>query len=174
MIGLVASAAIPIQPQERLLNASLDENALPATAQEASLFNMAYVSRAKPGLGADEVGRIAARSSEWNARHGVTGLLVLGTGLFFQWVEGPRDELEGLMGRIEADPRHEGVTFLSRLAESRERMFPEWGMELVEPSDIEELLETTLSQTADEGNAKALRLLLSELAAGALVGMGKG
>ncbi|MFZ9411344.1 MAG: BLUF domain-containing protein, partial [Burkholderiaceae bacterium] len=94
---------------------------------------------------------------------GITGLLVIGSGIFFQWIEGPRAEVLGLMDLIKADSRHETVVVLSTSEEVRERIFPSWDMELVDTNDIRDVLTDALDTATDKKSIAALTLLLTHL-----------
>jgi len=104
------------------------------------LHQVAYCSRAAPEVDASTVERIVATARRTNPAQGITGLLVFGSGVFFQWLEGPRDHITGLMAKILRDPRHDEVVTLSHSEEVRERLFPDWSMELVTPDQIREVL----------------------------------
>lgn len=67
------------------------------------------------------------------------------------------------MDLISSDPRHETVVTLSTSEEVRERVFPNWDMELVTTEDIREVLLDALETAEDEQNAAALGLLLGRL-----------
>ena len=67
------------------------------------------------------------------------------------------------MNLISSDPRHETVVTLSTSEEVRERVFPNWDMELVTTEDIREVLLDALETAEDEQNAAALGLLLGRL-----------
>ena len=54
------------------------------------LYNLVYCSRATAGVDDAAVQRIVGTARRQNAIHGITGLLVFGSGIFFQWLEGPR------------------------------------------------------------------------------------
>jgi len=127
------------------------------------LFNLVYCSRAAPGIDADTVARIIATSQRNNARSGITGMLVFGEGIFFQWLEGPRDAITRLMGVLRSDPRHEQIVLLSEVEESRERLFPQWDMELVDAGHISDVLADALAEERDPHDAAALRALLDEV-----------
>jgi hypothetical protein len=88
--------------------------------------------------------------------------LVFGGGVFFQWIEGPKAEVLGLMKLIKADRRHETVVVLSSSEEVRERIFPTWDMELVGIEDIQEVLEDALETAHDKQSVDALQLLLQQ------------
>jgi hypothetical protein len=95
---------------------------------------------------------------------------VIGSGIFFQWIEGPRAEVLGLMDLIKADPRHSTVVVLSTSEEVRERIFPNWDMELVNTNDIRDVLTDALDTATDKKNISALTLLLTHLSEQDLMG----
>jgi hypothetical protein len=127
------------------------------------LFNLVYCSRAAAHVDAAMVDQIIATSHRNNPRLGITGILVIGEGLFFQWLEGPRASVMGLMSRIRADDRHGQVVTLSEVEESSERLFPQWAMELVQAEDIRVVLVDALEDNQQPHNREALRVMLAEL-----------
>lgn len=137
------------------------------------LHNTVYCSRATVGVNHASVARIIEIAHRWNPAQGITGLLVFGSGVFFQWLEGPRDNVTALMERIRSDNRHENIIQLSSGEEVRERMFPDWDMELVTGEDIRDVLVDALQNAKDPQNADALRLLLTQLDSGQLSKLGK-
>jgi hypothetical protein len=136
------------------------------------LYNIVYCSRATAGVDAAAVDRIIATARRWNPARGITGLLVFGSGIFFQWLEGPRDNVIELMAAIKTDSRHENIISLSTTEEVRERLFPDWDMELVTADDIRDVLLDALGEAKDAQNSEALRLLLGQLDSGQLSGLG--
>jgi len=127
------------------------------------LYNLVYCSRAAAEVDDAAVAHILAAARRHNPRQGITGLLVAGGGIFFQWLEGPQSSVKQLMARLHADPRHSDIVTLTETEEVRERLFPEWDMELVSGADIRAVLEDALETTADSYNAQALRLLIEHL-----------
>jgi len=71
-------------------------------------------------------------------------------------------------------PDHESIVPLSATEEVRERLFPDWGMELVTATDIWDVLVDALGHAKDPQNAAALRLLMAELDSGKLRKWGRG
>lgn len=136
------------------------------------LYNTVYCSRATAGVDAAAVDRIIQSSRRSNPENGITGLLVFGSGIFFQWLEGPRDNVMSLMERLKTDPRHENVVALTETEEVRERLFPDWDMELVTGTDIREVLQDALDNARDAKNAEVLKGLLEKLNEGELSGLG--
>jgi uncharacterized Fe-S cluster-containing MiaB family protein len=136
------------------------------------LYNLVYCSTATAGVDAAAVDDIIAYARRHNPAHGITGLLVFGSGVFFQWLEGPRDNVRQLFANLAKDRRHESIVLLSENEEIRERLFPEWSMELVEAPQIRDVLEDALDTADDEANAEALRRMLEQLDDGALRTLG--
>jgi hypothetical protein len=136
------------------------------------LYQTIYCSRTTAGVDEAAVARIIAEARRMNPARGITGLLVCGGGVFFQWIEGPRDNVMHLMDRIRADPRHEHVVMLSETEEVRERLFPEWDMELVSASEIRDVLIDALTDAEDEKNTASLSLILAHLEAGGIAELG--
>jgi hypothetical protein len=88
---------------------------------------------------------------------------VCGSGIFFQWLEGSREDVQRLMVAINADTRHDTIVVLSESEEVRERLFGDWGMELVSADDIREVLADAIRGSDDTQNLEALRTLLKEV-----------
>jgi len=141
-------------------------------APSAPLFQVTYCSRVGPGIDDAEVDRLVATAREHNPRFGITGLLVFGGGIFFQWLEGPREAVARLMTNIRADARHESVVMLSESEEVRDRVFPLWDMELVAADDIRDVLEDALSSALDARSEATLSRMLEQLDSGVLSPLG--
>ena len=137
-----------------------------------ALFNLVYCSRASAGVDQATVDRIIATARRFNPQHGITGMLVFGSGVFFQWLEGPRDKVLALMARLKTDPRHHEVVMLSSGDEVRERLFPDWDMELVTSDHIREVLLDAQGSASDPKNAAALGRLLLDMDSGVLAELG--
>jgi len=137
------------------------------------LYNIVYCSTATAGVDAAAVDDIIAYARRHNPAHGITGLLVFGSGVFVQWLEGPRDNVRHLFASLHKDPRHESIVLLNETEEIRERLFPHWDMELVEAADIRDVLEDALESAEDDGNATSLRRMIDQLEAGVLRTLGQ-
>jgi hypothetical protein len=132
------------------------------------LYNTVYCSRASQGVDRTVIDQIIENAQRRNPENGITGLLVFGSGIFFQWLEGPRDNIMQLMASIEKDPRHQSIIYLSSGEEVRERLFPDWAMELVSADDVREVLMDARNNANDQSNQAALDQLLDELDTGRL------
>lgn len=127
------------------------------------LFNVVYCSRASADVTAATVDQIIETSRRNNRIWDITGMLVFGEGIFFQWLEGPRAHIKGLMKRLHGDDRHGQIIVLSEIEESSERLFPEWDMELVGADDIRVVLVDALEDDHQPHNIEALRGMLAEI-----------
>jgi hypothetical protein len=132
-----------------------------------------YCSRAAEGVDDVEVDRMVEWSQRRNVERDVTGALVFGSGVFFQWIEGPPVEVENLIASLQGDPRHYDIVPLDRGVEKRERLYPNWEMERVGADDIRAVLQEALGSAEDENNIAALRRILKHLDLGPLDTLGR-
>jgi hypothetical protein len=100
-------------------------------------------------------------------------VLVFGSGVFFQWIEGPQAEVRKLMASLHSDPRHHDIVSLDQSEEKRERLYPNWQMERVDADDIREVLQDALETAEDENNIAALKRILDHLATRSLTSLGR-
>ncbi len=132
------------------------------------LETFVYCSRAAEGVDDVEVDRIIELSQRRNIERDITGVLVFGSGVFFQWIEGPPSEVATLITRLNDDPRHYDIVPLDRSVEKRERLYPDWEMERVGVDDIRAVLQDALGSAEDGHNVAALQRILKHLDAGSL------
>jgi hypothetical protein len=111
-----------------------------------------YVSTA-PDLSRQDIDDILASSAQYNASHGVTGLLLYNGRNFLQLLEGEESELVSLMLRINRDPRHSGISVIDHRT-LQERACPDWSMQrIVIAESVErrrEQLEAALPKGLDD------------------------
>jgi Sensors of blue-light using FAD len=138
------------------------------------LETFVYCSLAAEGVDAAEVSRLVEFSQQRNVARDITGVLVFGSGVFFQWIEGPPAEVRSLIENLHGDSRHHDIVTLDRSVEMRERLYPHWEMEQVEADDIREVLEDALQSTEDKGNIASLQRILGHLTSGPLPTVGRG
>lgn len=144
----------------------LDDASLPA------LYHFVYCSRAADGVDETEVGRLVKLAQRNNLARGITGVLVFGSGVFFQWIEGPAADIQKLIANLHSDPRHYDIVSLSQSEERRERLYPNWEMERVEPEGIRAVLQDALESAEDQNNVAALERILAHFEAGSLNSLG--
>jgi len=90
---------------------------------------------------------ICALAEQYNALHGITGILTLHRGRFAQVLEGPETALRGLMARIMADLRHHTVKIISD-GPIGKRRYADWSMAYRDPkSFVTDQLDEMLEQT---------------------------
>ena len=94
-----------------------------------SLSTIVYRSRAVRSLSPTDLHALTATSQARNGRESITGLMLYDDGRFFQWLEGPADGVERVMGSIRSDPRHADIEVLKNQTAKR-RIFGEWTMKL--------------------------------------------
>jgi hypothetical protein len=128
-----------------------------------SIHHIVYCSQAVQHMDKEALDKIITTAKHHNPRFGITGLLVFGSGIFFQWLEGPKDTVTSLFKIISADPRHTDVVLLTKEDEFRERLFPNWDMELVAAEDISAVLEDAMHEASDLKHKKTLSKMLQEL-----------
>ena len=91
------------------------------------IFQLLYLSSARPELTEEALLQILAESQQRNAAREVTGLLLHSDGSIIQIIEGTESTVEALFSKIERDPRHHNVSVLfRRFVEQRD--FPEYKM----------------------------------------------
>jgi len=87
-----------------------------------------------------EVNRILVHSRRNNRKREIGGVLHFGDGRFFQYLEGPADDVDRLYATICRDERHQNVQRLTRRP-IRTRRFADWSMKFVA---IERLVDEVL------------------------------
>jgi hypothetical protein len=91
------------------------------------LICLAYTSAATREVGMDEVMQILSASLRRNPAMGITGMLLVSEGSFFQVLEGKRHDVIQLYMRISADDRHDKIVKV--LERPIERCaFADWSM----------------------------------------------
>lgn len=128
------------------------------------IHNVLYCSHATASMNDAELQRIVKTSQKNNPAKGITGLLVFGGGMFLQWLEGPRNEVEALMAVLKSDPRHETIVRLQVLDGLSERLYPRWAMQYAEPREIRGILQDCLSRARDPRRATLIKLMMELLA----------
>src|ERR1700690_2352126 len=96
-------------------------------------FRLIYSSEAAPSLAARELEEMLAESRVRNRVYGITGVLLFVEGGFLQILEGEKEDVLGLMERIERDSRHHDLKVFYE-EEVGERAFPSWSMAYLSPS----------------------------------------
>lgn len=92
------------------------------------MHQLVYLSRARRAFTQDDLVQLCARSASKNAGNHVTGLLLYDGKRFMQALEGEEPAVRAAMRRIEDDPRHYNIDYLTdRPIENRR--FGDWAMD---------------------------------------------
>lgn len=94
---------------------------------EIELAQCIYTSAAVRPFDDQELTELLSKARAYNEAHDLTGMLLYADGSFFQVLEGPPEEVDGLYARIELDPRHTLMTKLIRET-IKHRSFEDWTM----------------------------------------------
>ena len=130
------------------------------TVYREDLITYVYCSHASQAMATAEIAKIIRSAEKRNLEMEITGLLTYGGGMFLQWLEGPHHYVHELMARIRKDPRHDCVLQLHSISGVQTRLYPGWSMELVEPQDIQSVLQQAISKTDNAKHAEAITMLL--------------
>lgn len=98
-----------------------------------------YQSYFTPGMDISCVADIVKTARSFNKLHHITGMLVFDGLRFCQYIEGPAEPLQLLIGKIGQDPRHQRFTPKHQAALEGERRFSNWSMAYVLVDDEEPL-----------------------------------
>jgi hypothetical protein len=128
------------------------------------MYQYVYVSSEFNRFTEEQLKELLEVSRRKNNECGVTGLLLYVSGNFIQLLEGEKEHVLATRARIEADPRHRGMTtLLDEPCEKRD--FQDWsmGFKKIETADGEKLpgYSDFLTRHIDksEQRSAALRML---------------
>lgn len=102
----------------------------PAGARQRISFLMhqlIYFSQATASLTGTQLEELLAQARQFNAAHGLTGILLYGNDQFLQVLEGDAATIHSLYARICQDPRHHDVVTYADGAITA-RVFADWHM----------------------------------------------
>lgn len=131
----------------------------------AGLERLVYESTATGSTGSlVNLATILAQSQRNNDRDGLTGALAAHNERYVQIIEGSTAALDRLLRRLEADPRHRGLTMIGR-EPITSRLFDGWSMASarITPAHSETL--DRLTQRGELTAHQTIRILLDAMAA---------
>jgi hypothetical protein len=114
---------------------------LPLT--DMAVFQTFYVSRATRQLDDASIEALLQSSRRGNAGRQITGCLLFSGRCFAQVLEGDRADVESLLTRVAADPRHTDIRVLSE-GRCSEREYAGWTMGYLHDAGLDDDLETLL------------------------------
>ena len=98
-----------------------------------------YISSFVQDMSDDEIEELASQAAKKNAENDITGVLMAKGGVFFQIIEGPEENIDGLFTNILKDPRHKKIITLGIQIGDLKRLFTDWHMKEIN-------LDTTTSE----------------------------
>lgn len=104
------------------------------------LVRLLYVSQPVGPITTTVTTSILEKSSVYNKKENITGLLCQGTGLWMQVLEGERHQVNVLYSRIMASRHHHNIELLS-MEEITHRRFGQWSMALVQLSKDDPMVQ---------------------------------
>ena len=104
------------------------------------LHQILYVSQLAPDQPPNVVGRIVTLARSRNAADGITGLLVFDGMRFCQHFEGPPEQVQALMARLNSDPRHTDLRVLHQ-GRVAQRHYQRFEMGLAETDQRDDLAD---------------------------------
>ncbi len=94
------------------------------------LIRVMYVSTIASSLGVDAMTRLVAAAQRRNRQLDLTGALLKCDGHFAQVLEGRDEEVDKMMAKIAADPRHSNL-HVTHCGSISRRHFPDWDMAFI-------------------------------------------
>lgn len=127
------------------------------------LVRLLYVSQPVGPITTTTTTLILEKSTAYNKKENITGVLCQGSGLFLQVLEGERSHVNLLYARIMSDRTHRNVELLS-MEEISHRRFGQWSMALVYLSKDDPMVQMAHPEFDPyTASAKDAFLILDEL-----------
>ncbi|MCF8181894.1 MAG: BLUF domain-containing protein [Burkholderiales bacterium] len=127
------------------------------------LVRLLYVSQPVGPITTTTTTLILEKSTAYNKKENITGVLCQGSGLFLQVLEGERSQVNLLYARIMSDRTHRNVELLS-MEEITHRRFGQWSMALVYLSKDDPMVQMAHPEFDPyTASAKDAFLILDEL-----------
>jgi hypothetical protein len=133
------------------------------------IYRLLYCSTATAQVNAEQMAAIGEQAKAANDEHDITGVLAYNSRFFLQSIEGARELVNDLYGRIARDPRNQHVV-LVKYALVQERMWADWQIRFLMPTaDTTALLKRYATQslfnpyTMHPESAERMLLELSQL-----------
>lgn len=120
-----------------------------------------YHSELAPAAEADCVADIVKEARDFNTTHTITGVLMFDGHRFAQYIEGPPENIDLLIGMLAKDPRHTNFTPQHNVQRTGDRLFADWCVAYV-TLDSEDPLEE-ITNLHGELAMKKLEQMLPEL-----------
>lgn len=138
-----------------------------------TVYRIVYFSRALRVFDLAALGELERRASMVNAAVGVTGILLYDGDRFLQVLEGEELVVEALMAGIEADPRHDSITYMQRESVA-ERQFGDWWMTACQVNSADEFIAAAKAGVAVVDDPRLRAAVIGFAAIGARMAAGEG
>lgn len=122
--------------RDRAIDAPPAQDDRGTAADETDLRCIVYLSAATQPMTDDDLHELLIDAREFNAEHGITGLLVYRDGIFMQCFEGASAAVDETYDRIRRSSKHRGIVELLD-SPMRRRNFPGWAMAFATPKESE-------------------------------------
>lgn len=96
-------------------------------------IKVVYLSESQQNLSTKDLHELVLRAQKKNSELNITGCLFFDGTYFFQYLEGPYPQVIDILSSLKKDKRHKILSFTS-LSTSKQKIFPNWDMKLIEPS----------------------------------------
>jgi len=101
----------------------------PQYPSDAALSTVVYRSRAAKSFSYTDLQDLAHAAQSRNHAESITGLMVYDAPYFYQWLEGPPENVTRIVDSIRSDPRHGEIEIVSQQPADA-RLFSGWDMKL--------------------------------------------
>lgn len=99
------------------------------------ISHLIYTSKATGPVNDAVLASIQEAALEHNPKLGITGMLLYGGGYFIHLLEGERDNVTALYGRLTSDGLHADLKIVFR-GPAEERLFPNWAMAVANMTNV--------------------------------------
>ncbi len=100
------------------------------------IYEITYCSVASQDLGVEDIENILHEAEKRNSENNVTGCLLYHNQEFIQILEGEKERVQSIYGKIARDRRHTAAVVLAE-GKKEKRAFESWNMAYQELSDTE-------------------------------------
>jgi hypothetical protein len=101
------------------------------------ILQLVYLSHATEAFNYDsDIDAILDHANRFNKEQAITGMLLFRGGVFLQLLEGPKEAVQNLYGKIATDNRHTSLKLLVK-QNTTERLFENWSMAFTSIDDID-------------------------------------
>ena len=138
-----------------------------------NLKQYVYISKSTTKFGKLELEDLAKSAARENDRFSVSGFLVFHNNIFWQYIEGKKENIDNLSKNIQRDNRHRILA--DSYSRSSNRRFPTWSMKLIEISEqgsfkvnpmhyIQDIMNSSLSKIKDDEFINGIWCSVEEIA----------